>query len=126
SAARESSSRCFGAPARNHALACERHAQRLAVTPDPKVADSLPGAPCDIVERRGDMSVCAFGRPIENATATVALVGDSHAAHWRGALEVVSQAYGWHALSLMRSSCPLSTAVRNLEEPKFSLCRQWK
>jgi len=96
------------------------------VTPDPEIADSLPGAPCKIVERRGDMSVCAFGRPLDQATATVALVGDSHAAHWRGALEVVSQAYGWHALSLMRSSCPLSMAVRDLDEPKFSLCAQWK
>jgi hypothetical protein len=118
-------SECFGAAARNHATAC-RTVARHEVTPDPKIADSLPGAPCTIIEHREELSVCAFGRPAADAVGTVALVGDSHAAHWRGAVEVVAQSYGWRALSLMRSSCPLSTAVRDLDEPKFTLCRNWK
>jgi hypothetical protein len=116
---------CFGAAARDHPHECSRAAS-LPVTPDPAIADSLPGAPCKIVEKHDELSVCAFGRPAGDAVPTVALVGDSHAAHWRGALEVVAQAYGWHAVSMMRSSCPLSTAVRNLAEPKFTLCRHWK
>jgi SGNH domain-containing protein len=96
------------------------------VTPDPAAADSMPSAPCDMIERNGELTVCAFGRPAADARATVALVGDSHAAHWRGALEVVAQAKGWRALSIMRGSCPLSKAVRNTHEPKFSACREWK
>ncbi|HET8759165.1 MAG TPA: SGNH hydrolase domain-containing protein [Solirubrobacteraceae bacterium] len=117
---------CFGAAARAHPHACERWTSSRTATPDPRVADSLPGAPCDIIERRDVLSVCAFGREPSDAVATVALVGDSHAAHWRGALEVVAQAHGWRALSMMRSSCPLSKAVRDLDEPKFTLCRDWK
>jgi SGNH domain (fused to AT3 domains) len=116
---------CFGAAARDHPRECA-DAAPLPVTPDPAIADTLPGAPCTIVEKRDELSVCAFGRPPADAVATVALVGDSHAAHWRGALEVVARAYGWRALSMMRSSCPLSNAVRDLAEPKFSLCRDWK
>lgn len=117
---------CFGAAARAHPDACEPWTSSRTATPDPRIADSLPGAPCDVVERRGVLSVCAFGRAPSDAVATVALVGDSHAAHWRGALEVVAQAHGWRALSMMRSSCPLSKAVRDLDEPKFTLCRDWK
>ena len=48
------------------------------------------------------------------ATATVALVGDSHAAHWRAAIEVVAQSHGWHGVSMTHSSCPFS---RRLREP---------
>jgi SGNH domain-containing protein len=117
---------CFGAAARDDQHACEPWTSSRTVTPDPRTADSLPGAPCHFIEKRDVLSVCAFGRPESDAIATVALVGDSHAAHWRGALEVVAQAHGWRALSMMRSSCPLSKAVRDLDEPKFTLCRNWK
>jgi SGNH domain (fused to AT3 domains) len=126
SGASDDAAACFGAAARANPLACEPWTSSRTVTPDPRIADSLPGAPCDFIEKRDVLSVCAFGRAPSDAVATVALVGDSHAAHWRGALEVVAQARGWRALSMMRSSCPLSKAVRDLDEPKFTLCRNWK
>ena len=81
----------------------------------------LPNSPCRPVERRP--SVCAFGAP---GGPVVALVGDSHAGHWRGALNVVARAKGWRGLSLTHSSCPLQKALRDLPEPRRTQCRQWK
>jgi len=117
---------CFGAVVRDPERTCAPPASPLSVTPDPATAASLRGAPCTFVEKVEGFSVCAFGAPAEEAVATVALVGDSHASQWRGALDVVARAKGWWALSMMRSSCPLSKAVRLLAEPKFSACRRWK
>jgi hypothetical protein len=73
------------------------------------------------------VDVCAFGAPADRAVATVALVGDSHAAHWRAALDVVAKEKRWRALTIMRGGCPLSTAVRALPEPARRMaCAEWK
>jgi hypothetical protein len=71
--------------------------------------------------------VCEFGVPAERASATFALVGDSHAGGWRAAAQTLALAKGWQGLSITHTSCPLSTAVRNLADPqRFALCAQWK
>jgi hypothetical protein len=70
--------------------------------------------------------VCTFGVAPDLATATIALVGDSHAAQWRGALNVVARAKGWRGFSMAHSSCPLQVALRDLPEPRASLCATWK
>lgn len=90
--------------------------------PTPAEARDRPNAPCTIIEDRGPLRVCEFGVPADKATATVALLGDSHAAHWRAALEVVAQAKRWRGLSITLSGCPYSTATRVLQEPLRSDC----
>src|SRR3954469_13210025 len=100
---------------------------RVGVEPSPSRAPHLPSAPCQVVERSGMVDVCAFGAPADRALATVALVGDSHAAHWRAALDVVAKEKRWRALTIMRGGCPLSTAVRALPEPARRMaCAEWK
>ena len=71
------------------------------------------------------MRACFFGVPREQAQETVALVGDSHASHWRAALEHVALARRWEGISLARTSCPLAKAVRDVPEPKRSRCARW-
>ncbi len=56
------------------------------------------------------LSLCSFGVPAADAAETVALIGDSHATHWRPALELVAQAKRWHVENITRTSCPFSTA----------------
>src|SRR5207248_1005549 len=70
----------------------------------------------------GDYHVCAFGTPASRAVATIALLGDSHAAHWRAALDVVARAKRWHVLSIALSGCPYSTATRVLPDPLHRAC----
>jgi hypothetical protein len=116
---------CFGAAARDPQRGpCSDPRLRLAVEPKPAVAAELPNTPCEHVGFRP--AVCAFGAPPAEAVATVALVGDSHAGHWRGALDTVARERGWRGLSITHTSCPLQKVVRDLPEPRRTWCAQWK
>jgi hypothetical protein len=53
-------------------------------------------------------------------------LGDSHAGHWRAALDYVAKAKGWRGLSITHSSCPLQKAVRDIPEPRRTSCARWK
>jgi hypothetical protein len=118
---------CLGAAARDPQRRCRVDARSLRVVPNPRNAPTAPSARCRTVERSGELDVCAFGAAPDRAVATVALIGDSHAAHWRGALGVVAEREGWRALSIMRGGCPLSTALRNLQPAsRRDACAEWK
>jgi SGNH domain (fused to AT3 domains) len=97
------------------------------VLPTPEEARTLPNAPCAPIERRGVLNVCGFGAHPQAAKQTIALVGDSHASHWRAALDVVAEARAWRGISIAHTSCPLSKAVRNLVvSDRFRACIEWK
>jgi hypothetical protein len=117
--------RCLGAASRNPRHRCRNKALRLAVIPPPAEAVLSPNARCAIISRRLPYT-CQFGVRASVANRTVALVGDSHAAHWRGAIEVAAQARGWRGFSLTRSGCPLSTAPPDLGKARRESCRQWR
>jgi hypothetical protein len=118
---------CFGAASRDPQQPCRNGGLRLTVVPTPREAPHLPNSPCAPVrEGSAGPRVCEFGVPADQASATVALVGDSHAGHWRGALEKVAAAERWHGVSITHSSCPLSKALRDLPEPRRSRCARWK
>jgi hypothetical protein len=95
------------------------------VRPSRAKALVTPNAPCKPVERVGQVGVCAFGVAESKATMTVALIGDSHAVHWRAAVDQVARANGWHGVSLHQTGCPLSKATKKLREPLFSECIRW-
>lgn len=66
---------------------------------------------------------CATGDT--SSATTVALVGDSHAAMWRPALEQVAQQQGWRLETMAKAACPLldlpiASPIRRL----FSRCGQ--
>jgi hypothetical protein len=117
--------RCFGAASRNPLYRCVSPALRLAVTPTPSQAVLQPNARCDIVSTKTPYT-CGFGVRPTIADRTIALVGDSHASHWRGALEVVAQARRWRGFSLTRSGCPLSTSPPNLPKSRRNSCGAWR
>src|SRR3954451_1850062 len=110
--------RCFGAASRDpENQPCKNPALRYSVTPSPKDALLTPSSRCTLLGRSKTPEVCWFGVPAAQAVATVVLLGDSHAVHWRAALAVVARAKRWHALSLNRSQCSFSLAVPTLPEP---------
>jgi hypothetical protein len=117
---------CSGAAVRAPHAACAGASSEPSVTPSPAAARTRPVSPCKPVPRQSRPPVCTFGAAPDLATATIALVGDSHAAHWRGALTVVARAKGWYGFSMAHSSCPLQLALRDLPEPRGSLCAAWK
>lgn len=103
--------RCAGAAARVPGHPCVNPALRTTATPSPEDALLVPDAPCTVAGPEPDLDPCLFGRaPGEPAAATVALLGDSHASHWRAALAVAAARSGWRGVSLTKSSCPFSAA----------------
>lgn len=116
---------CFGAAARDPERPCSNPRLRLAVVPTPIEARKLRGAPCPKLELRGMVYVCGFGVDPKKANATIALVGDSHAAHWRGAMDKVARTRGWTGVSISHTGCPLSKATKNLPQPRRDECVEW-
>jgi hypothetical protein len=118
--------RCFGAAARDPLHPCDNPRLRLSVTPSPSEALRLPNAPCTPYHPDDVPPTCAFGVAEADAVATIALVGDSHASHWRPALQAVALANRWHGVSIAHSSCPLSRAARVLPGADGPACAEWK
>ncbi|MDP2710829.1 MAG: acyltransferase family protein [Solirubrobacteraceae bacterium] len=116
---------CFGAAARDPEHPCENPDLRHEVVPLPVAAKTEDYAPCDGFHRDREISVCAFGVPRDEAKRTVALVGDSHASHWRAPMNEIARERGWRGLSITRTSCPFSTATKHTPEPTRSRCRRW-
>jgi peptidoglycan/LPS O-acetylase OafA/YrhL len=93
--------------------------------PAPSIVASGPGLPADLrpalSQARNDAERLAADRCLayeaakappecsygpRNAAFTVALVGDSHAAHWFPALEAISKQRGWKIVPMVKVSCP--------------------
>ncbi len=69
---------------------------------------------------------CVYGDP--NGAFTVALVGDSHAAHWFPAVEAVAQAHGWRLLVFTKASCvfvdlPIYSPILKRQ---YAECEAWR
>jgi peptidoglycan/LPS O-acetylase OafA/YrhL len=118
--------RCFGAASRPPGgPPCVNPDLARQVVPSPVEAASAANASCEVVERLGRVRACAFGTPVKGATATVAVIGDSHASHWRAAFDQVAADRNWHGLSVTHTGCPFSRATAALAEPERTACVQW-
>ncbi len=117
--------RCFGAAARAGARPCVNRALRRAVIPSPRAAVVSPDQLCRRPEGRSPYAVlrpCEFGYRDEVRAPEAALIGDSHSAHWRAAVEVVAQARGWRAVSMTHAGCAFSTEVYPAAAPIRARC----
>ena len=104
---------CFGAAARDPAHPCSNPALAKVVTPTPTRGAADAQRPLRALQAAAASSTRATSASRPNrARATFALLGDSHAEHWRAALEVVAQSKRWRGISLSRSGCPYNTAGR--------------
>ncbi|MCW2959515.1 MAG: acyltransferase, partial [Solirubrobacterales bacterium] len=117
--------RCFGAASQNPLKACVNPALAKTVVPLPLEAKNEPNPACSRKTRVGAVSICEFGVPPARAKRTFALIGDSHATHWRAGLEVVARRKSWHGLSITHTGCPFSLATYDLPEPARSRCISW-
>jgi peptidoglycan/LPS O-acetylase OafA/YrhL len=116
--------RCFGAAARDPARRCENEALRGMVVPAPIAARRMPNARCARTARQRVLHLCEFGAP--RGEPRVALLGDSHASHWRAALEPVAAAEGWRGVSVTRSGCALSEAPKRMRPQLERRCVAWR
>jgi hypothetical protein len=117
--------RCFGAAARDRAHPCHNPQLRFSVVPSPSDAPIIPSAPCSLITARTGPQVCAFGLPATRTRVSFALVGDSHAVHWRAALAEVARVKRWRGVSMDQTQCLFSRAVTALREPLGADCVRW-
>lgn len=85
----------FGAPA----------SLTLAPSDEPWFRDPA----CSVSERGLQVATCRFSA--DPPARRVALVGDSHAEHWRGALHRIGRERNWEIVELLRGGCPATHAV---------------
>jgi hypothetical protein len=116
---------CFGAAARNEAAPCHNPALDYSARPSPTWAPLELNAPCHPLPWTRFPRVCWFAHRRQGSTATVALVGDSHASSWRSAVVVLARSQRWHALTIRRSSCPFNEARRTGPPEEAATCSDW-
>ena len=99
--------KCAGAAARDTELRCVSDTKTVTPTPDEAIV--TPNVACTRAAVEGAADACSYG--VKQPVATVALLGDSHAAHWRAGLDVVAKAKRWRVLEFARPHCPFSFAT---------------
>jgi hypothetical protein len=114
---------CFGAPARTSE--CSDPRLKTTVFPTPQDALLEPNAPCEPLGKSSLLLPCRFGARGPLTKDVAMLVGDSHATHWRAAVDVVAEAHGWPAVSITRSGCPFSAAGVIIPGSRPQTCRRW-
>lgn len=114
---------CFGAAARDDVHKCTNKTRSVS----PKLEDRHRRAesPCRLVEHENPEPVCTFGASKRRARHTIALVGDSHALHWRAALDVVADARRWRAYSVTAPGCSFTAAVEDFPVGLREPCTRW-
>lgn len=116
---------CFGADAEVASPgACERVPFEDEVIPDPAAAKRDSVKTCMTDNESADLKVCEFG-DVDGAFV-VGLVGDSHAAHWLPALQLLAIEHEIRILTFLKGSCPLSEAERASDSLLRETCEEWK
>lgn len=109
--------RCFGASARPDRGSCSNAALRLSVVPTPDDAQLQPNSYCRPLNRGATLNPCKFGYESTGPSGTIALIGDSHAVHWRAALAQLANAKHWVGVSVAGSGCRFSAEAPTQPDP---------
>ena len=118
---------CFGAPAMENRAKCPEALTALPVAAITK-ADA-PWAPTPGCRGTGsDPSVLTCYWGTGKPSRVVALVGDSHAEHWRGALHRIAKAKNWQIVEMFAGGCPATYARSVIFERRArngDVCPNW-
>ncbi|MDQ6779270.1 MAG: hypothetical protein M3071_24280 [Actinomycetota bacterium] len=118
-------SNCWGAASRDPEHRCGNRALKYAVVPTPSDALLIPLGYCGGEHKVGAISQCSFGVDPGEARATVALIGDSHAAAWLPAMQYVATDNRWAGIAYIHNGCPFSTALVIGPSSYASDCYTW-
>ncbi len=88
--------------------------------------ERIIGDGCFMSLRGSNPPDCVYGDP--NGSFTIALVGDSHAAHWFPAVETIAKANGWRLLVFTKASCvfvdlPIYSPILKRQ---YTECEAWR
>ena len=95
-----------------------------AISPNPIKAAEDKNAEvnaCQAAQRATVTTMCEFG-VTDNPKATVAVVGDSHAAMFTEPITEVATERGWRVVTYLHSACPYSADPRSGSGPEVEAC----
>lgn len=97
------------------------------VLPSPELArEDMPSSydnSCHQSVRHTKPKGCSIG--VENGDKLVVLVGDSHAANWIPAFEVLSKTQNWQVISYTKSACSLTLKDIQARGKRYDECTDW-
>ncbi|GAA4473520.1 acyltransferase family protein [Enteractinococcus fodinae] len=70
-----------------------------------------------------EVNPCVYGDA--DSDYVVAIVGDSHAAHWIPTLQKIAEAHGWRLETYTKSACALNTVAVNNGGSVYESCYEW-
>jgi peptidoglycan/LPS O-acetylase OafA/YrhL len=118
---------CFGAPAMENLANCPGALTAMPLVSVHKAdAPWAPQAGCRSSGSDPAVLKCYWGTG--TPSRVVALVGDSHAEHWRGALHRIAKANGWQTVEIFAGGCPATYARSVVFERRArdgEACRTW-
>ena len=127
---------CFGAAARDTLQRdCLSSAINLNVYPTPKAASKLFWATgvdrnANLCRggllRRDGLIACNLGVPETQADQSIALIGDSHSAHWRPGFDLAAKRAKWSVVSLVQSGCDYTSTQSIRFVGDKAACRSWR
>jgi len=113
----------FGAASLAHGAPAFVTGEHQVVPVPAEAAKDLPDiGSCVQNPQSTQIKECEFGS--KDATYTVALVGDSHAAHWFEALNGFARSKGWKVVTYLKNSCPFSEAQRKADQDGSINCSE--
>ncbi|MFJ3406356.1 acyltransferase family protein [Promicromonospora sp. NPDC090134] len=123
---------CFGAAARPpHGEPCTNPDLVGTAVPAPEVAgDDMPAPFSEGSDKcpgtsREDVDPVACERGDRGSDVRIALVGDSHAAHYSSAFVEAAEANGWALDIYIKAGCPFSDVMRVQDEVLTAACVEW-
>ncbi len=103
------------------------HARQPEIYPPPvSAAADLPRIyddGCQATPSVAQLTSCVYGP--DDPTREVAVVGDSHAAHWIPALRKIAQDRNWRLHTYTKSSCAFTDTLLDHDDQPYRECEQW-
>ncbi len=97
------------------------------ITPDPlRAPEDVPdlyAQGCQVEVESAEPTSCHYGSP--DAATTIAVVGDSKAAQWVPAFQLLAKKHDWQIETYTKSACPFVTIETSLDGDVYQTCREW-
>ena len=97
------------------------------ITPDPlqatKDVPELYADGCQVDVDSAEPTTCEYGAA--DAKTTIAVVGDSKAAQWVPAFQVLAKQNDWRIVTYTKSACQFATVETSLDGDVYQTCRDW-
>jgi peptidoglycan/LPS O-acetylase OafA/YrhL len=98
-----------------------------AITPNPLAApEDVPDLYADGCQTAADdatVHTCTYGA--DDAATTIAVVGDSKAAQWVPALQLLAPEHDWRIRTYTKSACPFVDGTVTMDGEPYQTCHDW-